>query len=278
VSDENWWELQVGEDGEKQRIPITEVGGTVRVAVGEPGKRSSIWYIHAGPNASCVYVFAQTMGAVQKFSLHKSGVWRYAYTDRFWEDPENAELTDEGRKDRLIDRWQRPDETPVRGPSIRVRAEDVTALDDSTLRRSQRVEWLPAPPDGMATAIELLFFETDTLFELKRVRPIAGLLLASGEALVVLERPFEVLPEMNRSIDELTQQVIVGLPPELVARRGEPGHRMGIFGHDNLDHRFVWDTAFQRPAINHAHRGAPSCPGYRLPTGESGLGLRTPRS
>ena len=69
MSDENWVELQVGEDGEKHRIPITNIGGTVRVAIGEPGKRSSIWYIRAGANASCVYVFAQTMGGVVAASL-----------------------------------------------------------------------------------------------------------------------------------------------------------------------------------------------------------------
>jgi hypothetical protein len=244
VSDENWVELQVGEDSEKHRIPITDVGGTVRVAIGEPGKRSSIWYVHAGPNASCVYVFAQTIGGVQKFSLHQSGVWRYAFTDHFWEDPENAELTDEGRRDRVIDRWQRPEEAPVRGPSIRVRAEDVTALDDSMLRRPQHVEWLPAPSEGMATAIELLFFETDTLLELKGFRPIGCLLLSSGEGLLVLSRTFHVATEEKRRIEEWTLQGIAALPPQLVARRGEPGLRMGIFGQDDLGYRFVWDTAF----------------------------------
>ena len=101
-------ELRTSEKGPAQKIPITEIGGTVRVAVGEPGRRSSIWYVQAGKNSHCVYIFAQTLGGTQKFSLHQSGDWRYAFTSEFMEDPENTEFVDQ-LDDRVRDSWRRPE-------------------------------------------------------------------------------------------------------------------------------------------------------------------------
>jgi hypothetical protein len=154
MSKDNLLELRTSEKGPAQKIPITEIGGTVRVAVGEPGRRSSIWYVQAGKNSHCVYIFAQTLGGTQKFSLHQSGDWRYAFTSEFMEDPENTEFVDQ-LDDRVRDSWRRPEGEIVWGPSIRVRGEDVSALDDSALRRPQQVIWLPAPPVGSATAIDM---------------------------------------------------------------------------------------------------------------------------
>src|SRR5664279_4401308 len=100
----NLWVSIYDEHGEGISIHITGVGGTIRVCVGKVGERSSVWRIWANKRSSDVYVAARTIAGVQRFSLHQSGVWRYAWTASAAQDhvPED--------QDRVIDRWQRGDE------------------------------------------------------------------------------------------------------------------------------------------------------------------------
>jgi hypothetical protein len=88
-------------DGTKSiDVPVTGVGGTVRVAVGERGRRSSIWTIVAGKGTSDVYCSSRTVMGVQKFSLHQSGDWRFQYTDEFLATEAGAAVPA-----KIIDRW-----------------------------------------------------------------------------------------------------------------------------------------------------------------------------
>lgn len=55
--------------------------GTIRWASGSPdGPRSLTWQVIGARNSDDVYVGARGMMKDQKLSLHKSGVWRWAFT------------------------------------------------------------------------------------------------------------------------------------------------------------------------------------------------------
>ena len=71
------------EDGDV-RVPITKVGGALRVAVGEPGRRSEVWRIWANRTQADVYIGARALAGIQKYSLHTSGDWRYAFTQQYF--------------------------------------------------------------------------------------------------------------------------------------------------------------------------------------------------
>ena len=103
--------------------PAAPLGAVLRIAVGEPGRRSSVWRIWSNRTASDVYVAARTVAGVQKFSFHESGAWRYAWVGT----PPGGTADD----DRAIDRWRRSAAGPAgwtKMLSIWVRAEDVTPV------------------------------------------------------------------------------------------------------------------------------------------------------
>src|SRR4051812_38855109 len=83
-------------------------GGTIRMAIGEHGRRSSTWRVWANPTTADVYVAARPIAGVQKFSLHQSGDWRHQWVN------EDQAVTHGGVANRVLDKWERP-ETPSHG-------------------------------------------------------------------------------------------------------------------------------------------------------------------
>lgn len=62
----NLWVSFFNEQGEGISIPITGVGGTIRVCVGKVGERSGVWRIWANKGSSDVYVAARNLAGAQK--------------------------------------------------------------------------------------------------------------------------------------------------------------------------------------------------------------------
>lgn len=200
-----------------------------------------MWRIWANRNTSDVYIASRTIAEVQKFSLHESGDWRYGFTSSFASAVSDSALTE-----RIIDRWSRPAPdaggwTP--GVTIWVRAEDVTPVDDSELRGD--IVWLAAPHAGQITGIHAVFIIPDQGFVGIAGVTIANVLaLSNGHGLAVLASARRT---ENSEIEMLALERAraVGLmPPELSAREGEQGLRLGLFGNDANGARTVWDTAF----------------------------------
>jgi hypothetical protein len=225
-------------NGEVQDFPVTGVGGTTRVAVGKVGRRSSIWRIWANKSTSDVYVAARTVAGEQKFSLHESGDWRYAWTS------EAAEALGGALPSRVKDRWRRgdPDEigwTPAL--SIWVRSEDVTEMPDDT--KSEEVRWVERPPVGWVVGIHLLFIQPDLGGRaLIGFRIVDVLRLANGHGLMVMTGARPITSQEVDHIAEGRTRAFAEVP-EIVARSGEPGLRVAIFGYTDDGHRTVWDTA-----------------------------------
>lgn len=217
--------------------PIVGVGGTLRVGVGSAdGERSSVWRIWANPSKSDVYVAARNIVRVQKFSLHESGDYRYAWITR--------EIAQEhtGEEQRIVDRWRRPDLDPSGwnlALSILVASEDVVAIPGP--RETADVRWLPKPPPGRTRRI-LVMMVTPDLGGIPTTGAVVveALALANGNAVIVLTDEIET-PDAHLVAQANVRRETESLGVDL----RQPGMRMGMFGHGDDGVRFVWDTAHE---------------------------------
>lgn len=223
------------------RVPITQVGGTVRVAVGEPGRRSAVWRIWANRTHGDIYIASRSIAGIQKYSLHESGDWRYAFTQQYFASIED-EATAHPAATRVLDQWERPGGDGQVVLSIRVRAEDVTPVDDTSLKG--QIFWIPAPEPGHAIFIGLVMMRTDLVLELKGAKPIELLLLPSNQGVLVLWKSFPLAESSRTDLARYREQAEALLPAEIRTRKGESGLRLGIFGFDNSGERFVWDMSY----------------------------------
>jgi hypothetical protein len=218
--------------------PLTGSGGTIRVGVGRPGRRSGVWRIWANRGKSDVYIAARSIAGIQKFSLHGSGDWRHQ-----WVTPNQAEEFTANR-DRVMDRWPRPPEGPggwTKALSIWVPKEDVQEIEDDNQVR-EGVTWTPEPPDGFAVGIHVVVAETDRGFvRVSGVRPLDGFSLASGEVALVLMGLSELDEQQRQRLDEFRARALAMVSRERLASAKAP--RVSLFGYDDQGNRIVWDLA-----------------------------------
>jgi hypothetical protein len=219
-------------------FPLAGSGGTLRVAVGMPGRRSGVWRIWANRSKSDVYVAARSIAGIQKFSLHESGDWRHQ-----WVTPQQAEQFTAGRN-RELDRWSRPPDGPggwTKALSIWVRKEDIQEIEDDD-QASEGVAWTPEPPDGSAAGIHVVVAKTDLgSVRVQGARPLGGFSLAGGEVALVLIGLAEVDEEQRQRLDEFRARALAMVPLEQLASAKAP--RVSLFGFDDQGNRFVWDLA-----------------------------------
>jgi hypothetical protein len=92
----------------KQPTPdptILPAGGKLRFALGsDQGARSSVWSVVSHKNTDDIYIGARDVLGIAKLSLHESGKWRRALTDR---EAERRNLPDD--VDRVLSRWEVPE-------------------------------------------------------------------------------------------------------------------------------------------------------------------------
>lgn len=225
-----WFEYEHA--GKRESVPIPDAGGVVRVAVGEHGNRSSVWRIWANHGTSDVYVAPRTAAAQQKYSLHGTGDWRYAYTKDYFE-----ELAFEDGRPRYFDRWARPEPDErgwIPGLSIWVRAEDVTPVASDDERGD--IAWLPRPKAGHAVGVHLAIVHPDRGEVRLEGRLVDVLALADGTGLVVFANQRRLEPdeiEMLRRVRNFALQ--------RSSAQASVGDRLALFG-QNEGHRFVFDT------------------------------------
>jgi hypothetical protein len=231
--------LTMERDGEAETIPVTGVGGTLRLAVGRVGERSSVWRIWANRATSDVYVAARTVAGVQKFSLHESGDFRYAWTTNAMT---SGQFT--GISSRVIDQWERAEPNPIGwtpAMSVWTRSEDVTVMPDDT--KPNEVTWLPKARPGRATGFHLVLASPDQgVAELRGFAIVDVLALANGHGLIVLASQREV-DEPTRAMLHTSRDRALASVPGIQARVGEPGLRLALFGNNDEGHRWVWDMA-----------------------------------
>lgn len=159
----------------------------IRFAVGTPEKmESSVWRFWV--RGSDVYLAARPLAQWIKFSLHKSGVWRLAWTQQqHGEQP----------GDRLIHRWSRPAEFRpgwVQGPSVGIPATGVVdpLNKHPTDADLPDVVWIPGPQPGTSVFFTVVISRPEMPPEEWQLGALGGraiaepLLLRNGERAGVL--------------------------------------------------------------------------------------------
>lgn len=191
----------------------------MRLAVGEPGRRSSVWRIWAHRNASDVYIGTPRTAAFHKISLHESGDWRYQLIgslDEVTDIPAVGWTTLEGElTGRVLGSWRRP-QSMVNGwidamrivvPTSEVVAHPLTYDEPGEVSRTR---WMEPPPAGFAADIRFFIVQpgkgpfglNDALVQEGGFAFWGGMALPSGEVLVVISSSFAVEPDLHQQLQE----------------------------------------------------------------------------
>lgn len=217
-------------------VPLALDGGTIRVAVGEVGRRSEIWRIWANRSTADVYIAARSVANVQRFSLHQSGRWRFAFTANAAPDWADAD------RDRAIDKWDRPpadDLGWLAAVAIEIRDRDVVSFPDDT--RPQDVQWIAPPPPGHYVSIRLsLIYPDRGPLRDAGGRFVGALGLADGSAVLIVAAVQPIQPERWAAVDAARTDALRRIRPVT----SDPGLRLAVFANDEPSRiRYVFDTA-----------------------------------
>jgi hypothetical protein len=234
-------------DGESEvPIELTGPGGKTRIAVGRPGRRSSVWMVWANRNKYDVYAAARAVAGIQKFSLHESGDWRHQWTPQA--DLERL-VAEQGRhSDRILDRWQRPEPNGAgvrQGLTIWVPQGYINDLSDDE-QGEDGVIWIPEPEPGHAIGIHVTVCTPDLGWAtVHRARPVAGFSLINGDAVIIYVSNSPVDDQHYRWIEEHRAAAITTAGDRLDADGKHPQDlTMALFGrNEETGDRVVYDLA-----------------------------------
>lgn len=222
---------------DRETVDVPGPGGTIRVAVGEPGHRSGVWRIWSNATTSDVFVAGRTIAGVIKWSLHESGDWRHAFTTAF--------ARRAGIDQRVLDRWEAPspDESGwQRGLCILVAARDVIDVPLDT-QRSEGVTWLPEPLDGAVTYIHVIVARPDEGVATGIV-PVGAFSLADGRAVIVGAAWRVNTVQEDEDLASLRSSARARVASSTEAAPTGSGIRLSAMGHNEYGHRVVWDMAY----------------------------------
>ena len=227
------------DDGNRADVQLPGPGGKSRLVIGEPDRQSGIWRIWANKPTSDVYIGIRSILGYQKWSLHESGIWRFAWVS----EARANEFT--GSTDRLMDRWQQPPELGAgwtKGFSIRVRHQDL--VDTPGEVAPAGTVRLPAPPEGHARCVHVVVARPDQgLVTLQGLLPVDGFTLADGRVVLLVTSVEAVLPEHNQMVDGAMSEGLRKMREQGVDPSTAGSPRMLVGGHNAEGDRFVWDAA-----------------------------------
>jgi hypothetical protein len=234
----------------------------IRLAVGEPRRRSSIWRVWANRNNADVYIAARVFGGIQKFSLHASGDWRYQWTSTQY-------ATEFGADNRIIDQWTRPADRAhghTTGLSIWVphgHLDDVE--DDGEDGLEDDVFFVPEAPEGHLAGMHVTVSAPDRQeIQMRRVVPLAGFVLAPNpvhpvtpgvvEAVLTFysqrERTAADEQMIGNALGRANQQLRAdGSSLEALAEPHGAGVRVGLFAQNDAGLRSVYEISARKISI-----------------------------
>ncbi|MPZ60483.1 MAG: hypothetical protein GEU93_04135 [Propionibacteriales bacterium] len=246
-----------GESSDVERFPIRRAGKktALRFAVGEPGRRGTIWRLWASRETDDVYLGSRHTAREAKMSLHQSGDWRFQIVDP--ERPKTVRLHDfEGTPDgRIIHRWARPKPNAVgwtHAVSIVLPAHHLVTIPDDGVRWDD-VRWCPAPRPGAQVEFQVKIVSPDRgvvsyreLIESGgRLAVMDALQLASGDVAIVLALTVVTTEDEAAEIARYEEKARLGVPPATdFDRSPQLGPRHLVFGHDPDGRPRYYDLAF----------------------------------
>jgi len=118
------------------------------------GHRAVTWKLWTPPSRSDVYLACRALGGVLKASLHQSGSWHVAYSQKTFEADVQGAIP--SQQDRFMKKWLRPE--PIT-PGVTLAFRIVTpysAVTSPINQRDKKVIWIPNCPPGRATEIDII--------------------------------------------------------------------------------------------------------------------------
>jgi hypothetical protein len=192
-------------------MPLPGPGGEMHVVVGEPGRQSAVWRISAPPDKFDVYIEMQCLAQYMKWSLHESGIYRYAWIKSEKAKEKAAEFGHTG--DRLIRRSPQPDEIRGyglnRGLEVRVRQQDLVGVAEPESVPADAY-WIPAPPVGYAVCWDVFVARAkqSRVIDIPGFRPFAGMSLVEDRAVLLYHELQPIDDQHNEIIGPLRAHAI----------------------------------------------------------------------
>jgi uncharacterized protein YfaT (DUF1175 family) len=207
-------------------------------------------------NQNDVYIAARVAASEMKVSLHGSGVWRDAFTEKHLAR-ENA-LIDSSR-DRAVDRWSRPPEFApgwTRAFAIIVPSSEVVP-SEVEIAKPDDIIWIDPLPEGWETHLTVLLSAPGATGSEGRgfatavgrenfTEVVTRLELANGEHVWVVAHAEQMTEESRLNLEALRESILSGGAAviEQAAADDEPHDLRGFAGGYQEDGtRFYADIA-----------------------------------
>jgi hypothetical protein len=101
-------------DVEEYRVRRAGKGIALRLAVGEPGRRGTVWRLWANRSTSDVYIASRHTAGELKISLDESGDWRIQTIGPKGSGTIHVhDLVEQHSEGRVLERWRRPEANSV---------------------------------------------------------------------------------------------------------------------------------------------------------------------
>lgn len=190
----------------------------IRLAVGRPGMRSSVWRIWANQGTSDIYIASRHTAGHHKISLHQSGDYRYQTIGfkKPYQHLSNFAIAGQLPEGRLVGSWSRP-EPQLHGWTDAMRIVIPTSeLFDSivpvdTSSDVKQTQWIEPAPRSQAVEIRIFvvrpnlgpFDLSEVAYQPGGVAIWGGMTLTSGEVVVVMSAHIAVGSNQEKEITRL---------------------------------------------------------------------------
>lgn len=246
------------DDGHGHAFPLmpAKAKKPIRFTVGQPGRRSTIWRLWAGPAKDDVYLTSRHSIEVFKFSLHQSGRWRLAAIAEDLNAVAFTALSGPEPEGRVMHRWMRPPAGATgwtEALSIWVPAQDVLDVPGDT-EQGQDVQWMSPPPPGSAIEFRLFLVRPNRgPFNLTAalrgpeasLAVVNGFRLGGGEAVVLLAAYQRLDRAQQESMDQHVREHRARLPEDFDLSPAS-GPRALVIDVEDDGHRSFWDLSLLR--------------------------------
>lgn len=221
----------------------------------ESGNRSATWklWTEIGGGNSELYLANRSLGGTLKASLHQSGNWHIAYSQKTFE--EQVEGIIPKFKDRFIEKWPRPNEIAF-GVTLafRIVTPSLALKSSKNHGKYAKVKWIENAPSSKATEIDIIITKPEVNVSGWPGKQTMGTSLIGSFKLENKETVWAVswivdMPDLSK-LDKGVGKFFRGKSKKDLER---DGLRILIFGTEADGSRVIYDCAVQSKTANKAN-------------------------
>lgn len=219
------------------------------------GNRASTWKIwtEVGGGNSEIYLTNRSLGGTLKASLHQSGNWHIAYSQKTFEEQVKGAIPK--FKDRFVEKWPRPQEI-ARGITLafRIVTPYSAVINSKNTGKYGKVKWIDNAPEPRATEIDVIITEPSgkvSGWPGKRsmgTSLIGSIQLENGETVWVVHWIID-MPDLSK----VEKGIVRFFKGKSSKDLKSEGLRALVFGTEPDGSRVIYDCAIQSKAANQAN-------------------------